>query len=340
MSIVKILIATLGRSHVERYQSEFHAALGLSSVRNVDLEFDTGDAGGAWGRGLEDCAALIILSDRSLDADAIARARRLTFVQKIGAAHGIDIEACRKRSIVVASVPDMNHMAVADHTLMFMLCIARHTLTGHADVIRGVCPADVTPVLTTQSRRNSNWLDHARDSYGLLADQTLGLIGFGDIARHVARRAQGFAMNILYTKRSRLPPELEREYGVVYHDMGSLLRESDYVSLHATLPEDGRPIIGAKELEKMKATSILINTARGNQVDQSALIACLRRGGIGGACLDVFETEPVRVNEFRGLSNVLLSPHTAGVTPWRLRFRDVAMNIEAFLNNRSLKGVL
>lgn len=337
---MKVLIGTLGRGHVERYRAEFQAAAGLTCLRDIELAFDTGDVAGRWGHELEACDALIILSDRGLDADAIDRARRLTIVQKIGAAHGIDIDACRKRNIVVASVPDMNHMAVADHTIMFMLCMARHTLPGHADVLRGDCPADVTPIVTTQSRRNSNWLDHERDSYGLLADQTLGLIGFGDIARHVARRAKGFEMNILYTKRTRLPPDIESEYGVVYHDMGSLLQESDYVSLHATLPEDGRPIIGARELEMMKSTSILINTARGNQIDQAALIACLKRGGIGGACLDVFDVEPVPVNEFQGLSIVLLSPHTAGVTPWRLRFRDVAMNIEAFLNKRPLKGEL
>ena len=89
----------------------------------------------------------------------------------------------------------------------------------------------------------------------------------------------------------------------------------------------------------MKSTGILINAARGNQIDQAALLDCLRAGTIGGACLDVFKTEPVPANEFGGLSNVLLTPHTSGVTPWKLRFRDAASNIEAFVNNRPLKGL-
>ena len=337
---MKILTGTLGRGHVDRYRKEIEAALESTRLRNVELVFDTGDAGAEWASGIEDCDALVILSTRALGPSALARAKQLALVQKVGTADGIDVAACRSRGIAVAAVPDMNHMAVAEHTLMFMLCMARHILEGHADVLRAAHSPDLVPIVTTQSQRHSNWLEHSRDSFALLADQTLGLIGFGDIARHVARRAACFGMKILYNKRTRLDPEIEHDFGVTYADMPSLLRAADYVSLHATLPEDGRPVIGAKELAMMKSTSILINTARGNQVDQAELVNCLRRGAIGGACLDVFETEPVPADAFSGLSNVLLTPHIAGVTPWRLRFRDAIKNIEAFMEKRPMRGLI
>jgi phosphoglycerate dehydrogenase-like enzyme len=337
---VKILLGTLGRGHVERYRKEMETAVRATALRDVEFDYDVGERGDAWGNGIEDCSALVILSTRGFSGEAITRAKRLAFVQKIGLPYGIDVDACRKRGIAVAAVPDMNHRAVAEHTVMFMLGMTRHALTGHAAVMGGVYPAGLTPVTTTQSKRHSNWLELPRDSFNVLAGQTVGLIGFGDIAQHVASLARCFGMTILYTKRTRLSPETENRCGVAYADMAELLRNADFVSLHATLPEAGRPIIGSRELAAMKSTAVLINTARGNQVDQAALIECLRSGRIGGACLDVFETEPVPAHEFSGLANVLLTPHTAGVTPWRLRFRGALENIEAFLDKRPVAGLL
>ena len=337
---MKILVGMLQRGHVDRYRKEIEVAIRSTALRDAEFAYDLGDRDDVWGKEIEQCEALLILSSRGFSGGALASARRLSFVQKIGTPEGIDVEACRKRGIAVASVPDANHIAVAEHTLMFMLCMARHAWTGHAAVVRGDDPLHLKPIRTTQSKRRSNWLDIPRDFFCLLSGRTLGLIGFGDIAQEVARRARCFGMKIVYTKRTRLPPEIENRFGVAYMDMPALLGAADFVSLHATQQEGDPPIIGRKELESMRSSSIFINTARGSQVDQAALVDVLRSGRIGGACLDVYEIEPVPPGAFDGLTNVMFSPHTAGVTPWGQRFEGALGNIEAFVNKGKVAGLL
>lgn len=149
-----------------------------------------------------------------------------------------------------------------------------------------------------------------------VAGKTLGLVGLGGVGRLVAERARGFGLRMLYTKRRRLEPEEERRLGVEWvADLDELLRESDFVSLHVSHNPSSEKLIGRRELELMKPTAFLINTARGRIVDEPALIEALQERKIAGAALDVFAREPLEEDSplFK-LDNVILTPHSAGWT--------------------------
>jgi glyoxylate reductase len=138
--------------------------------------------------------------------------------------------------------------------------------------------------------------------------KTLGIVGLGRIGSAVARRAKGFGMKILYTARSP-KPELEKELDAKFVGLETLLKESDFVTLHVPLTERTRHLIGAKELELMKPTAYLINTSRGPVVDENALVEALGKDEIAGAALDVFEEEPKIHPRLLELDNVVLVPH-------------------------------
>lgn len=261
-------------------------------------------------------------------------------MQKLGASGWIDVAACRAHDIAVSVLPHAGHVAVAEHTIMLMLSSARQLLSTHAAVLRGDNPAGLERIATSRSRRHSNWLDLPRDSFHSLSGQTLGLVGFGDIAQHVAKRARAFDMRVTYTKRTRLDPHAEAAFGVAYVDLAWLLRSADYVSLHATQAENDPPLIGRDELALMKPEAVLVNTARGNQIDQCALLEALRAGRLRGACLDVFATEPVLGAEFSDVPNVVLTPHTAGVVPWNALYGEALRNIERFLMSGTAEGLI
>ena len=131
----------------------------------------------------------------------------------------------------------------------------------------------------------------------------------GRIGRAVARRARGFDMTILYTKRTRLPEAEERELGVAYVSLEDLLRRADFVSLNAAFTPETRHLIGRRELSLMKPTAFLINTARGPIVDEAALVEALQAEQIGGAALDVFENEPRVHPGLLALERAVLTPH-------------------------------
>jgi lactate dehydrogenase-like 2-hydroxyacid dehydrogenase len=162
--------------------------------------------------------------------------------------------------------------------------------------------------------RRGEW---ASDIDRFLADDltgaSIGIVGLGGVGRALARRAHGFEMRVLYTKRHRLPAEDERALGVAYRDLDELLAEADIVSLHVPLAHDTRQLIDARRLALLKPGACLINTARGAIVDEEALIAALREGRIR-AGLDVFSGEPAVAPPLLGLDNVVLTPHIGSAT--------------------------
>ena len=140
-------------------------------------------------------------------------------------------------------------------------------------------------------------------------EKTLGIVGMGRIGALVAKRAQGFDMEILYNSSSR-KPDLESELGIKFAELDDLLRESDFVSLHVPLSSATTGLISKRELALMKSTAYLINTSRGEVVDEEALIEALKEKRLGGAGLDVFWGEPTNVNpELYSLENAVLIPH-------------------------------
>jgi phosphoglycerate dehydrogenase-like enzyme len=142
---------------------------------------------------------------------------------------------------------------------------------------------------------------------------TVGVIGFGQIAKAYVRRARAFGMRILVHTRTP-DPALVEEFGIEYASLDEVLGQADIVSIFASLTRDSRHMIGARELNLMKPSAYLINIARGELVDEDALLKALRDGKIAGAGLDVFENEPVVASPFFALDNVVLTPHQAGLT--------------------------
>jgi len=167
---------------------------------------------------------------------------------------------------------------------------------------RQIVPAD----RFTRDGKFDGWaakLFLGRDVYG----KTLGIIGYGEIGKAVARRANGFDMKVLYYQRNRLPKE--DESGAVYTPFEELIRNADFITLHLPLNRDSEYMIGAKEFKIMKDTAFLINAARGKVLDDKALVTALKTGEIAGAALDVYENEPQLTEGMAELDNLILLPH-------------------------------
>ncbi len=233
----------------------------------------------------------------------------------------IDVVAATTRRIPVTVVPPVTTEATADLNFGLMLAVARRIVEGDRMVRAGKFPGG-------QSR-------HLLGSF--VFGKTLGLIGGGGlIGKAVARRAHGFGMRVLYWTPRRKPEAEEREAGLTYVPLDKLLAESDFVSLHQPLNATTRHQIGARELDLMKTSAFLINTARGPIVDEAALVRALKGKRIAGAGLDVFEHEPKVSPELRKMKNVVIVPHLGSAT---IEVREemagiVVDNILALLDGR------
>lgn len=210
----------------------------------------------------------------------------------------IDLEAARRRGIVVTNTPDVLTDATADLTLALLLAATRRLREGH------------------DLARSGSWKGwHPTQLLGTgLQGRVLGLIGAGRIGSAVARRAAACGMRILYWDRSE-QPELELDTGAVRADtLDRLLRTADVVSVHLALSDETRGLIGADELALMKPEAVLVNTARGAMVDQEALAAALSTGKLAASGLDVFENEPEIPPSLRDLPNCYVLPHLGSAT--------------------------
>lgn len=250
---------------------------------------------------MADCDVLVpTVSDR-IDADLLKGAPdRLKMIANFGAGvDHIDLAAAQARRITVTNTPGVFTEDTADMTLALILSVPRRLNEGEKLVRSGAW----------NGWRPSGMLGHR------VGGKTLGIIGFGRIGEAVARRARAFGLNILYNKRRRLPPMLEEELGVTYEpDLDRLVARSDIVSLHAPLTEETRGLIDAGRLSAMKRNAYLINTSRGELVDENALIEALETGRIGGAGLDVYTHEPAVDGRLLALDNVVLLPHLGSAT--------------------------
>ena len=204
----------------------------------------------------------------------------------------VDVEAAGERGIVVTNTPGVLDETTADTAFMLLLAAARRL--GESERVL----------------RAGGWhwwgpkLFVGVDVWG----KKLGIVGLGRIGQAVARRGKGFGMEILYHNRSR-KEEAENELDARHVGLDELLETADFVSVHTPLNEETRHLIGAEELEKMKATAVLVNTSRGPVVDEGALADALANGRIFAAGLDVYEKEPKVHPKLLELENVVLAPH-------------------------------
>jgi phosphoglycerate dehydrogenase-like enzyme len=251
----------------------------------------------------------------------LANATDLRLIQKHGEdCRNIDLAAAARRRIPVATLRRWANSAVAEQTVLLLLAIARRLLVAHAAAAR-----PTGDVVRGESAYNWARLEGVRSLRGL----TLGLVGFGEIGRDMARKVAPFGMRVLYTQRRRLDPGPERALGAEFRSLEALLAESDVVSLHVPLTPETRHMIGARELALMRRGAVLVNTSRGGLVDEAALIAALRDGHLGGAGLDVRAEEPPRdAAGLADLPTVVLSPHVAAGTG-----ADLLADVRAVLEN-------
>ena len=333
-----VLIGAAARGRPAQYQKEIDTVL-PQGLKDTRFTYDLHDADDEWDSQLEECQTLILTS-RGFGGQAVERARNLRFVQKLGrSVERVDVEACRALGIQVSVLPDAGHVAVAEHTLTLLLASARRLTMSHAATLRGDNPLNLVPIVTTQNLRYPNWLDLNQNLFRPLSDLTLGLIGYGEIAREVAWRANALGIKVIYTKRS--PPKgNEDEKLGTYVSFQKLLRDADVVSIHATQPDGAPPIMGKAQIDAMKSGATLINTSRGNQVDQEALFSALKSDRLGCAALDVFRTEPVSAADLSGVPNLIVTPHTAANTTFGCRFEGALLNVLRHFNGEKVAGSL
>jgi glyoxylate reductase len=235
----------------------------------------------------------------TVDDEVLAAAPALKVVANVAVGfNNIDVAAARKRSIVVTNTPDVLTETTADFAWALLMAAARR-----------VVEAD-TFARTGQWQRWQWDLLWGQDVYG----KTLGILGFGRIGRAVARRARGFNMRVLYHDTVRCDAAVEQEVGATYAEQETVLRESDFVSLHTLFVPATRHLINERTLRLMKRTAILVNAARGPIVDEAALVRALSEGWIAGAGVDVFEEEPKIHSGLPALKNVVLAPHIASAS--------------------------
>ena len=206
----------------------------------------------------------------------------------------------------------MRNATVAEQALTLMLCCERKTIPGQKAVEAGVYrEMGIEPVATSQWNIRPNWpeIEGVAELFG----KSAGIIGLGDIGMDIAKRCVAFDMEIFYYQRTRHTPDVEAEYQATYLDFDDLIARVDYLVLVLPHTAESEGMIGAEQLARMKRTATLINVGRGALVDEAALAAALREGGIAMAGLDVYQYEPLPYDSpLIGLPNAVLLPHTGG----------------------------
>jgi phosphoglycerate dehydrogenase-like enzyme len=267
----------------------------------------------------------MIVADRAVTADDLARAGRLRMIQHQGVGYErIDLQACRERGVLLGLTPEGTTTGVAEHTILLILALYKQLLKAANGV------------------RNGNWMQwELRQNSFELSGKTLGLAGYGRIGRAVAQRAAAFEAKVVYFDPyldvaapgdSTRVPTLE-----------DLLRQSDIVSLHLPGSVSNQHLMGEPEFGVMRSNAILINTSRGSLVDEEALYRALVSRRIAGAGLDVLEREPAPAGHpLLTLDNVIITPHISAGTAdaFRTKMRAVFENLQRYANGQPPRNVV
>jgi D-3-phosphoglycerate dehydrogenase len=262
-----------------------------------------------------------------------------------GAKANIDVEAANKRSIPIVNCPGRNCDTVADFTMGLMLSLSRGIAKAHKQIKdelitdekhyyeNGFCKGDV------------NWVGDTSEKFAYLqykgptlANKRLGLLGYGAIAREVAKRALAANMNVVAYDPYVDQNTIEQDVELV--SMEEVMSSSDFISIHLRVTPETRNMLGRKELEMMKENTYFINTARAAVVDYDVLIELLQENKIKGAAFDVYPEEPLPPGHpLINLDNVVLTPHIGGASldPYQRSYKMLLEDIERFLDNKEFK---
>jgi phosphoglycerate dehydrogenase-like enzyme len=246
--------------------------------------------------------------------ELIKPAKKLKLIQRLGAGYdNVDLAAAKAHGVPVANIPGANSVAVAEHAVMLMIALLKRLAESHNTMAAG------------EWRMTELLFKGMYELWG----KTVGIVGLGHIGKALAQRLTGFEVTTLYNDILDFPPELEKKLNVKKVPFEQLLAESDIVTMHVPLTNLTRDMMSKKQFNMMKSTALFLNTARGEVVDEAALAEALNSGTIAGAAIDVFKEEPPRPDSpLLKADNILLTPHTAGVT------REVSMRFitESFAN--------
>jgi glyoxylate reductase len=266
--------------------------------------------------------ALVSLLSDKIDPEVFNAAPKLKIVSQLAVGFdNIDIAEATRRGIYVTNTPEVLTDTTADFAWALLMTIARRVVEADKYVRTGKWKVSWHPAMLS-----------GRDIYGA----TIGIIGAGRIGYAVAKRAKGFDMRVLFY--DVIPrPEMEKDFRAKKVDLDTLLKESDFVSVHVPLMKETHHLVNAQKLSLMKKTAYLINNSRGPVVDEKALYEALRKGQIAGAGLDVFEQEPTPVdNPLLKLDNVVVAPHISSASlETRAKMSEmVAENLVAFFEGK------
>lgn len=278
------------------------ANYGLDDVKKMEskgIKVDFNQTGQAYSPEvfLEKCqdADGIIVGVDQIDRAFIEKCPNLKVICKFGVGtDNIDLQAAEDHDILVGRTVGSNSIAVAEHVVSLMFMTSKNLFAN------------------IQNSRQGKW---DKPTGSELYKKTLGIVGFGAIGRYLAEFVKGLDMNILIYDAIAIDDDILEKYHVQFVPFETLIKQSDYISLHVPLIESTKNLIGEKELEQMKPNSCLINTARGGIVDEEALYQALLENKIGSACFDVFSVEPPPEDApLLELTNFYLTPHIAART--------------------------
>jgi D-3-phosphoglycerate dehydrogenase / 2-oxoglutarate reductase len=246
---------------------------------------------------LVDRADAVLIRTQPMPRDVIDRANVLKFVSRHGVGYdAVDVAALNRRNIPLSIVGDVNSRSVAEHTMMLMLALSKKA------------------IIYDRATKSSDWSRRNRFDAFELDGKTLLLVGFGRIGRIVAGLARAFGMTVCAYDPYVADAAMLELGATPLHDLEEALAVADVVSVHIPL-SSGEPLIGARQLACLKPSAIVMNTARGGIIDETALATALVENRLAGAGLDVFSSEPPPPNHpLFGLENVIVSPHSASLT--------------------------
>lgn len=262
---------------------------------------------------------VIVRSRTKITKEMIEKAGKCKIIARVGVGlDNIDVDAAKAKGIRVINAVEGAMNAVAELVLGLMLSLAREIPRADREI------------------RNGNWLK--KELMGSeLSGKYLGIVGLGNIGKKLARHAKSLNMNIIGYDVVQIADDFAREVGLIKADLDTLLSSADYISFHVPFTHETHHLVNAQRLSRMKKTAYLINTSRGEIIDEEALYNALKGGTIAGAALDVFEKEPVVGNKLTTLPNVICTPHIGAQTR---EAQALAANVIAEKIIMILRGVI